>query len=798
MSALRSVLLFIGLLLSTGLAAMERVTPCQVAQLDLSDRLWVLEDTDGSLSAAQVAALPESRFTPVDERWLPPAYSRSAFWLRFALHNPDAASCSRSLTVGGPSLEDIQVHVRRGDHWTEMRAGSAHALEHWPQISRPPVFPLPLAAGETVDVLVRVASVNTLVAAPQLWAGPALLERTARVQLVEGISLGIVLLIAPFSLVVGLLMGSRLLMVHAGAVLFYICTTSVVNGYLIYLPGALPWSRELQALFSCLSMAFVLGYCRILLQVSRLPQVFGWLFGLILAVHIGCYLWLVLVDPLQARLAMRVNFMAFYFILPLALVVGLLRRLSFSWLAWVVVCGYSLQFLARYVLNLDQLPFQSRASAYSLASTLPGVALLVCTLILEFSRSRSGERRALADLDRLKEAEHERLESTVARRTAQLRESLRARSLLMARISHDLRSPLVGIIHHARLLQAGSDQEPSRKIERNARQQLELIDELLEFSRSELEQLELTLAPGYLYGFLHELREEGEFLAARGGNRLECRFSRDLPALVQADFRRLRQVLINLLGNAAKFTSNGQIVFEVSCRSGAEPDGVELTFTVSDTGIGIDPAEREHLLQPFRRGHNAERFDGKGLGLSIVSQLLERMDSQLEVESPSEGGSRFGFHLQLASAREQDLEAGIRESHAMAVDGCGRRILVADDVEQNLEALGDLLGGYGFEVVTAAGGEEALAQLREQSVDLLITDQMMPGMDGWALLGQVRAGWPKLPVMLYSAAPALQPDAMPFDAVLLKPASSGELLALIDDLTAARTGRPPLHYTEGS
>ncbi|KAB0545348.1 hybrid sensor histidine kinase/response regulator, partial [Pseudomonas palleroniana] len=160
----------------------------------------------------------------------------------------------------------------------------------------------------------------------------------------------------------------------------------------------------------------------------------------------------------------------------------------------------------------------------------------------------------------------------------------------------------------------------------------------------------------------------------------------DLPPLVEADFKRLRQILMNLLANAAKFTRNGQIRFEVSAPSGASTNTVELRFSVIDTGIGIDPQEFEQLLQPFRRGRNAQRYEGSGLGLSIVTQLLERMDSRLEPQATGQG-SHFSFRLQLNCAQEHDLENGIVDNNATPFDGQGKHVLLVDDIEQNSEWL---------------------------------------------------------------------------------------------------------------
>ncbi|MBA1378217.1 hybrid sensor histidine kinase/response regulator [Pseudomonas brassicacearum] len=779
-------------LLSTGLVHAAPVDICRADHVDLMPAAQIFEDTQASLSLEQISRLPETSFNTPTPNWPTQGYSRSAFWLKFQLTNSGTVACSRLLVIGAPRLEDLRVYQPGQD----ARGGAAYPLAEWPQpAARQPAFPVVLAAGESATVFVRVASNFQMLLEPELWSEPALLRSQQQTYLSDGLTLGIVLLVVPFGLIVGWILRSRLLTVNAGAVLSYILLTCILNGYLIYWPSALGWTRELLTCASAFSFVLFLAYFRVLLQVSRLPKIIGWSYWVPLLGCVAGRLWWLKIDPVQGAQIVQVSLFSFYVALVATLFMAWRARLAYSWMAWLVPALLLGQLLMRMFFPQEQLPWQSPQSKYSLSSTLAGVVLLVCTLIMEVARSRNREKHALSTLEQQRQAEQERLESTVALRTSQLRESLEARSALMARISHDLRSPLVRIIDYARLLHAGPNCDYQATIERNARQQLELIDEMLEFSRGEFEQMQLTLAPGYLYGFLQEIADEAGFLAARQGNTFEAVFADDLPALVEADFKRLRQVLMNLLANAAKFTRNGQIRFEVSACPGATPETVELRFSVIDTGIGIDPHEFEQLLQPFRRGRNAQRYEGSGLGLSIVTQLLERMDSHLEPQATGQG-SHFSFCLQLKCAKEHDLEIGLVDNNVTPLDGQGKHVLLVDDVEQNSEWLYDLLAGYGFDVSMAANGEDALACIAGQPIDLLITDQMMPGMDGWALLRQVRERWRDLPVMLYSAVPPRRPQDYPtdltFDAVLLKPADSRELLAQLKTLACPDTVRPAM------
>ncbi|MBD9413878.1 response regulator [Pseudomonas sp. PDM16] len=779
---LQWLLLSLGLLLATCVTASPT---CDTQELSLADHTLALEDPTAGLTADEVLALPDSAFTPASQQALPPRYSHSAFWLRIHLQGA-ATTCKRWMTIGDSRLADIQVYVRQNQAWQIMQAGSEYPLAQWPTPSRQAIFPLELPASEELTVLVRVASETLIIIAPRLWSEQGLLAHRQTSYMVDGMTLGITLLMVPFSFVVGWILRSRLLVAHASSVLCYAMLVSAVNGYLIYLPGLLPWSWELIWSLSMVQYTLFLAYIRVLLQVRQLPPAWGVAYSLFLVTIVACYFWM-WVDNLVGRELFDQVRKFSYLLIPATLLAGWRYRLGYSWLVYLVCGLLMLQGLLR-MLELAGMPWQSADDKLSLGSTLPGLLLLACTLIMEVSRVRARERRALADLDGQQRAEHERLESTVAMRTRQLRDSLHARSLLMARISHDLRSPLVSIVNYARLLPKDLPQDYPRRIERSASRQLELIDELLEFSRSELHQLEIVLAPGYLWGFLREIEEEGGFLAAQQNNRFESRLDPSLPTLVQADFRRLRQILINLLANAAKFTRDGRILFEVQ-NLDCNGDAVRLRFGVRDTGIGIPADERKHLLQPFWRGREAERFSGTGLGLSTVSELLQQMSSCLSVDE-SLSGAGFSFEVQFALAREEDLDVSFDEGPEVRVSGFGRHVLLVDDVEQNREWLSDLLGGYGFDVTSMSSAADALDVLQDSDIDLLVTDQAMPGMDGWALLDVARQRWPSLPVLLYSSAPPMRPPEYPsdlsFDAVLLKPSDAAELLMTVERVAPAR------------
>ncbi|MHB0762911.1 hybrid sensor histidine kinase/response regulator [Stutzerimonas sp. NM35] len=777
-----SRLLLLLLLLSASLPSQAGDSDCRLA---LQETVLLFEDPGGALTVDVVSRLPAERFQALHRGAFPYSFSYSAFWLRLQVRNPGTEFCHAWLQVGEPRLEQVQVFQHQDGQWHEMRAGSVYPLPEWSVQQRQPLFPLLVMAGEEREVMVRVASRSLLAVAPRLHSEEQRLRSGERASLIDGVVLGIMLLIVPFGLIVGVQIRSMLLLANALSSLAYLLLTGVVNGYLFYLPALLPWSRELVGVLSgCAALLFML-YIGILFQVPRLPPL--WRAPLILySVAVGVLLLGGTVfDFVGSRNLFSTLRWGFYMLVPLLCLGVWWHGLRLSWLGWALTALLVVQGLMPLLfLDGQPAPWSYGEDQLDLASGLMGAVLLFFTLISEFTRTRRDARLVSAELEALRAAEQQHLESTVARRTEQLRESLKARSALLARISHDLRSPLSGIINYTRLINDEGIQDYPQRIERNARLQLELIDELLEFSRGELSQEELVLAPGYLYGFLHEIGSEAHFLAQRQGNRLDCQFATDLPLLVQADFRQLRRVLVNLLGNASKFTREGLIVLRVE-NLGAETQGFSLRFSVADNGIGLTEDVREQLLRPFQRGGNVHGVEGFGLGLAIVDDLLRQMDSTLAFEDRPGGGTLFSFVLRVQSASEEAVEQVFHDAHATASDGAGRRILLVEDVELTREFLGDLIAGHGYDVTLAGSGEEALASIAWADVDLVITDQFMSGMDGWALLREVRRHRPGLPVLLYSASPARAEnngERLRFDAELLKPVSAEELLSCIERL----------------
>ncbi|HEV8312970.1 MAG TPA: response regulator [Burkholderiaceae bacterium] len=408
--------------------------------------------------------------------------------------------------------------------------------------------------------------------------------------------------------------------------------------------------------------------------------------------------------------------------------------------------------------------------------------------------------RSFRDLREL-ERHREHLEELIAARTADLclaKEQAdaanRAKSDFLASMSHELRTPLNAILGYAQILQweeglKDKQAKGLKTIEQAGQHLLALIDEILDLAKIEAGRIELNATPVELAPFLMAIaniirvRVEPKgvaFVDDVGG----------LPIAVMVDERRLRQVLLNLLGNAAKFTDRGEV--RLAARATQVGDQwATLRFEVRDTGIGIARNDVQTLFQPFQQvGDEQRRRGGTGLGLAISRQLVRHMGGDIEVRSTPGAGSTFSFELTLPLVQREAAPAP--ERIVIGYEGARKTVLVIDDVTLNRELLMDMLRPLGFDTVEARDGLEGLERAQALLPNLILMDNLMPVMDGLEATRRLRK-LPTLkdvPVIAISASAAADGEERALQAgasaFLKKPFRANQLLTLIEQLLGLR------------
>jgi len=336
----------------------------------------------------------------------------------------------------------------------------------------------------------------------------------------------------------------------------------------------------------------------------------------------------------------------------------------------------------------------------------------------------------------------------------------RQRSEFLAQMSHELRTPLNAILGYAQILRrepplSKRQSDGLATIHESGQHLLTLINDILDLARVEAGKLSLDPADVDLAHLLRIVDAIIRVKAEEKNLSFEFRAAPDLPAAVRVDDKRLRQVLLNLLGNAVKFTDRGEIVFLVqraaSCGNG--PATVRLRFEVRDNGIGMSDEQLTRIFQPFEQvGDIRRREAGTGLGLAISQQLIQLMGGTIQVRSELGQGSLFWFELDLPLATPVTTELPA-QGRILGYAGPRRKILVVDDVPHNRAMLMETLQPLGFDAFDAANGAQCLEMLDGARPDLIVMDVMMPVMDGREATRRIRRipAFAGIPIIIVTA-----------------------------------------------
>lgn len=761
-------------LLCSGASAATLALDAYPERIDLSGSLSLLHDPAGKLHYTEVLAMGDA-FREAQPADLVRGFNAGVFWLRVSLVHTGAQPITRWLAVGTAKINLVTLYLRSGNDWQAMYSGRSVALAQKPVVATDAVFPVTLAPGENRELLIRVVArgatdMSCILWEPQAYRFASGESRLWLVAILAGILISGWLALLAFIRLrqTRYLWLSLLLIAIAGL------ESARQNFIGVYLwPHDMAVPLQMLSLFAGLALfalarvlSFALDLPRQLPRAETLLRILRWIAAGAVCVSFFDY-------GLGARLLAVAAVCVHLAGLTLPLVLWRRGYAPARWFAAAFSLGLLLE-TARQLANLGILPW-AKAMDFSLAGYLLSAPFILIGMV-EQTRKLSQQ---LAVAEQLQQA----------------------KSAFLARVSHELRSPLNTILGFSRMLRRGSARlslaEGAAGIEKGAIRLLGLIDELLDEARVAAGKLSVSPVPTPFVSWLEEVVAGAEVSCEAQGNRFVCVRSAELPPAVLLDGLRLRQVLENLLSNANRHTRHGEIQLE--CKASLRDATALLEFVVRDDGEGITPEQIKVIFEPFVRGPengqgDRRRRSGFGLGLPICRELIRQMGSDIAVSSDPGKGSCFRFTLhcpllapeEVSGVEHNAFSVSARPLVSLSDLGClpvvasSPRVLLVEDDPEHLALLRDQLGEAGFDTGVARNALAALEQVENSRWDAIITDQMMAEGDGWYLLCQIREFGLSMPVILLSAALPQRPPGFPagveFDAILRKPALSEDLL----------------------